>query len=174
MPTNFLTEDQRKRYRQFTGMAEKRLWATLAAAPTPQQAQRLQQMVVVPGGRRVSELDRLRRSPRDISPRGVVEALERYDALKTFGGPTWDLSAIPPGRIQALVRFAKAARAQAVAELGGHRRLATLVAFAAVMPSSAAQGEVLPAGCLAASSPRNPVGAWPSSSVTRVIFGSRK
>ncbi|WP_007517809.1 Tn3 family transposase [Pseudofrankia saprophytica] len=118
--------------------AEKRLWATLAAAPTAPQAQRLQQLVVVPGGRRISELDRLRRSPRDISPRGVVKALERYDALKTFGGPTWDLSAIPPGRIQALVRFARAARAQAVAELGGHRRLATLVAFAAVMPQVAA------------------------------------
>ncbi|MGW0884698.1 Tn3 family transposase [Streptomyces sp. NPDC002671] len=118
--------------------AEKRLWATLAAAPSAEQAEWLQQLVIVPSARRVSELDRLRRSPRDISPRGVLKALERYDALKTFGGPGWDLTAVPPGRIQALVRFAKAARAQAVAELGGHRRLATLVAFAAVMPQVAA------------------------------------
>ncbi|MFI6062805.1 DUF4158 domain-containing protein [Streptomyces sp. NPDC051286] len=46
--------------------AEKRLWATLAAAPTAEQAERLQQLVVVPTGKRLSELDRLRRSPRDI------------------------------------------------------------------------------------------------------------
>src|SRR5207248_9098199 len=51
--------------------AEKRLWATLAAAPTTEQAERLQQLVVVPAGKRLSELDRLRRSPRDISARGV-------------------------------------------------------------------------------------------------------
>ncbi|OPC77681.1 hypothetical protein B4N89_35850 [Embleya scabrispora] len=118
--------------------AERRLWATLAAAPTAEQGARLGELVVVPSRRRVSELDRLRRSPRDISPRGVVKALERYDTLRTFGGPTWDLTAIPPGRVQALVRFARAARAQAVSDLGGHRRLATLVAFAAVMPQVAA------------------------------------
>ncbi len=66
--------------------AEKRLWATLAAAPTAEQAERLQQLVVVPTGKRLSELDRLRRSPRDISARGVGKALERYESLQAFGG----------------------------------------------------------------------------------------
>ncbi|MEU0812325.1 hypothetical protein [Streptomyces sp. NPDC005970] len=114
--------------------AEKRLWARLAAAPTAAQAERLQQLVVVPTGKRLSELDRLSRSPRDISARGVGKALERYESLRSFGGHAWDLDAVPPGRLQALVRFAKAARAQAVSDLAGNRRLATLVAFAAVMP----------------------------------------
>ncbi|MGN9794957.1 Tn3 family transposase [Streptomyces sp. OZ13] len=118
--------------------AEKRLWATLAAAPTTEQAARLQQLVVVPAGKRLSELDRLRRSPRDISASGVGKALERYESLRAFGGHAWNLDAIPPGRLQALVRFAKAARAQAVSDLAGDRRLATLVAFAAVMPQLAA------------------------------------
>ncbi|MFC9407381.1 DUF4158 domain-containing protein [[Kitasatospora] papulosa] len=118
--------------------AEKRLWATLAAAPTAEQAAQLQQLVVVPTGKRLSELDRLRRSPRDISARGVGKALERYESLRGFGGSAWNLDAIPPGRLQALVRFAKAARAQAVSDLAGDRRLATLVAFAAVMPQIAA------------------------------------
>lgn len=118
--------------------AEKRLWATLAAAPTEEQAAGLQGLVVVPVGKRLSELDRLRRSPRDITARGVGKALERYEALNAFGGTAWDLSAIPPGRLQALVRFARAARAQAVSDLAGDRRLATLVAFAAVMPQIAA------------------------------------
>jgi TnpA family transposase len=118
--------------------AEKRLWATLAAAPTQEQAASLQGLVVVPVGKRLSELDRLRRSPRDITARGVGKALERYESLNAFGGTAWDLSAIPPGRLQALVRFARAARAQAVSDLAGNRRLATLVAFAAVMPQIAA------------------------------------
>ncbi|MFF2254213.1 hypothetical protein [Streptomyces sp. NPDC058142] len=66
------------------------------------------------------------------------KALERYESLRAFGGHAWDLDAIPPGRLQALVRFAKAARAQTVSDLRGDRRLATLVAFAAVMPQLAA------------------------------------
>ncbi|MFE5031904.1 hypothetical protein [Streptomyces sp. NPDC056683] len=75
------------------------------------EAERPRQPVVVPGGRRVSALDRYG-ARGATSRRVVVKALERYDALKTVGGPTWDLSSIPPGRIQALVCFAKAARAQ--------------------------------------------------------------
>jgi hypothetical protein len=39
-------------------------------------------LVVVPAGRRVSELDRLRRSPRDISARGVGKALTRGSASR--------------------------------------------------------------------------------------------
>jgi hypothetical protein len=38
---------------------------------------------------------------------------------------------VPRGRVAALARFAKAARAHAVAELSGERRLATFVAFTA-------------------------------------------
>ncbi|MFD9442445.1 DUF4158 domain-containing protein [Streptomyces sp. NPDC060006] len=64
--------------------AEKRLWATLAAATATEQAAHLQQLVVVPAGKRLSELDRLRRSPRDISPRWV--GMDRNESLRTFGG----------------------------------------------------------------------------------------
>ncbi|MFE5012116.1 hypothetical protein ACFRJ3_47380 [Streptomyces sp. NPDC056696] len=134
--------------------AEKRLWATLAAAPTAEQAERHQQLIVVPADKRLSELDRLRRSPRDISARGVGKALERYESLRAFGGHAWDLDAIPPGRLQALVRFAKIARAQTVSDLRGDRRLATLVAFAAVMPQLAA-GEAIEVFDLALT-PRSP------------------
>lgn len=64
--------------------AGKRLWATLAAAPTAEQAAGSQGLVVVPMDKRLSELDRLRRSPRD-------------EFLNTFGGTAWNLSAIPYG-----------------------------------------------------------------------------
>ncbi|MFI7461333.1 MFS transporter [Nonomuraea sp. NPDC049646] len=53
--------------------------------------------------------------------------------LRGLGAAAWDLSAVPAGKVAALARFAKAARAKAVADLAGDRKLATLVAFAAVM-----------------------------------------
>lgn len=78
----------------------------------------------------MSDLDRLRKSPTDISGAGVVKALDRYTQIAALGPSGWDLAAIPWGRITTLARFAKAARAQAVDELADQRRLATLVAFA--------------------------------------------
>ncbi|CAO5235068.1 Tn3 family transposase [Frankia sp. AgKG'84/4] len=110
----------------------------LAAAPSPAQRAVLEQLVVVEAGRRVSRLDRLRRSPTDVSGAGVVKALDRYVEIDGLGAAGWDLSGVPAGRIAALARFANAARAQAVAELADTRRLATLVAFAATMRPAAA------------------------------------
>ncbi|MBV9729408.1 MAG: Tn3 family transposase [Pseudonocardiales bacterium] len=105
----------------------------LAAVPTAEQAAVLEAILVPEGSRRVSKLDRLRRSPTDISGNGLVKALERTVELRELGTDGWDLTAVPRGRIAALARFAKAARAQAVAELSDQRRMATLVAFAATM-----------------------------------------
>jgi hypothetical protein len=84
-------------------------------------------------GRRISGLDRLRKSPTDVSGTGVGKALEQHVELRGLGASAWDLSAVPAGKVAALARFAKAARAKAVADLAGDRKLATLVAFAAVM-----------------------------------------
>lgn len=79
--------------------AEKRLWPTLAAAPTAEQAKRLQQLVVVPTGKRLSELDRLRRSPRDISARGAwarAALANRTSACSRPGGIASRSQAWPP------------------------------------------------------------------------------
>ncbi|MFF5248783.1 hypothetical protein ACFY3V_31265 [Streptosporangium sp. NPDC000095] len=78
----------------------------------------------------------MRKSPTDVSGTGLVKALNRHVELRDLGAASWDLSAVPPGKIAALARFAHAARAQAVAELAGSRKLATLVAFAATMAPS--------------------------------------
>jgi TnpA family transposase len=110
----------------------------LAAVPTAGQAAVLETILVPEGSRRVSKLDRLRRSPTDISSAGLVKALDRAVALRELGAGGWDLTAVPRGRVAALARFAKAARAHAVAELSGERRLATLVAFTATMGPVAA------------------------------------
>jgi Domain of unknown function (DUF4158) len=110
-----------------------RAWRVLAAAPSPLERARLLGLVDVAPGQRVSDLDRMRKSPVDISGAGVVKALDRYTQIAALGAGGWDLSAVPPGRVAALARFAKAARVQAVDELAPDRRLATLVAFAAEM-----------------------------------------
>jgi len=115
-----------------------RAFRLLATAPSPLERARLLGLVDVAPGQRVSDLDRMRKSPVDISGAGVVKALDRYTQLAALGAGGWDLSAVPPGRVAALARFAKAARAQAVDELAPDRRLATLVAFAAEMEPTAA------------------------------------
>lgn len=94
-----------------------RQFKLLSSAPTPEQRTTLQALVNVAEGGRVSQLDRYRKSPTDISGKGVVKALDRYAAIRSLGASAWNLSSVPPGRIVALARFAKAARAQAVAQL---------------------------------------------------------
>ncbi|WP_431918861.1 hypothetical protein [Nonomuraea jabiensis] len=105
----------------------------MASLPSPNQKGVLEDLVTVAEGRRISGLDRLRKSPTDVSGAGVGKALERHVELRGLGASAWDLSAVPAGKVAALARFAKAARAKAVADLAGDRTLATLVAFAAVM-----------------------------------------
>lgn len=119
-----------------------RQFKLLSAAPTPEQRTTLQALVNVAEGGRVSQLDRYRKSPTDISGKGVVKALDRYAAIRSLGASAWDLSSVPPGRIVALARFAKAARAQAVAQLADDRQMATLVAFAATLEPAAADEAV--------------------------------
>jgi TnpA family transposase len=111
--------------------AAARGWRLLAAAPNEVERGRLLRLVQVEPGQRVSELDRLRKSPTEVSGAGVVKALDRYAQLGALGADGWNLTGVPRGRIAALARFAKHARAQAVFELTAERRLATLVAFAA-------------------------------------------
>ncbi|MFG1678621.1 DUF4158 domain-containing protein [Nonomuraea sp. NPDC049269] len=115
------------------GRVAARQYKMLAALPSPAQKRVLQDLVVVEQGKRVSRLDQLRKSPTDVSSAGVGKALDRHVDLRVLGASTWDMSDIPAGKVAALARFANAARAQAVADLAGDRKLATLVAFAATM-----------------------------------------
>lgn len=120
------------------GRVADRQYAFLAAQPNPRQKEALLDLVTVGEKQRVSKLDRLRKSPTDVSGGGVVKALDRHVDLRALGASTWDLSGIPAGKVAALARFAQAARAQAVADLAGDRKLATLVSFAATLePRSA-------------------------------------
>ena len=122
---------------QVRDQAASRLWRTLARALKPRQAARLETLLVADERSRQSPLERLRRAPTRVSVAGLVEALERLQEIRALGVSHIDLSAVPPVRVQALARYAAAARAQAIARMPPPRRHATLLAFAKVQETAA-------------------------------------
>jgi len=112
------------------GQAATRLWQALAAAPDAGQITRLEGLLVVPAGERSSTLDRLRRGPTSVTATGLLGALHRLDEIRALEVGGLDLSFVPPGRLEALARYATTAKAQAVARMSGQRRTATLLAAA--------------------------------------------
>ncbi len=66
-----------------------------------------------------------------------MDALHRLDEVRALGVDRLDLSALPPGRIKALARYAATARAQTIARMPDQRRVATLLAFAQVLEATA-------------------------------------
>jgi len=115
---------------QVRDRAAARLWRTLARALTPRQAVRLEALLVADEHSRQSPLERLRRAPTRVSVAGMVEALERLREIRALGVSHVDLSTVPPVRVQALARYAAAARARAIGRMPPPRRHATLLAFA--------------------------------------------
>jgi len=110
--------------------ASSRLWRVLAALPSAEQKARLETLLVVGDGDRVSSLDRLRRAPTRISSPAMVDALKRLTELRSFGMSHLDMTQLPSGRVKALARYAATAWAASIARMPSERRVATLVAFA--------------------------------------------
>jgi Domain of unknown function (DUF4158) len=117
--------------------AANRLYQSVARLPSQEQRARLETLLIVPVGARVSPLDRLRRAPTRISAPAMVDALGRLAEIRNFEASTLPLDRIPPGRVKVLARYAAAAWAQTVARMPDDRRIATLVAFAYVFESVA-------------------------------------
>jgi TnpA family transposase len=107
-----------------------RLWHQLAKLPTTDQLTKLEALLQVAEGERVSPLDRLRRAPTRISGPTLVSALQRLEEIRALGVSELSLDHVPPNRLRALARYGAAARAQAIAQMTPERRLATLVACA--------------------------------------------
>jgi len=121
--------------------AARRAWRVLAGQVTVSQGRRLDQLLVAAsaevGSEHVSELEVLRRQPRNPSIAGLVAALDRLDRIQHLGGDRINAHVVPAGRFKRLASEAATVKAQRVRRRGRAHRHATLVALAHRLHASA-------------------------------------
>jgi hypothetical protein len=122
--------------------ADARLWRLLATPVTPAHQARLEALLRVPDGERMTTLERLRRAPTRQSGNGLRTALQRLTDIRTLEVGPIPESRVPHHRLLTLYRFASTARAQTIARLADDRRIATLRAFVSILEATA-QDDVL-------------------------------
>lgn len=105
-----------------------RIQELLANAPTPEQRERFERLLVVAEDARRSRLDRLKGGAVNISGRGFQAALERAFEINGLGVGEVELPGVPPAKLAALARYGLSAKARALRELSSNRRAATLLA----------------------------------------------
>lgn len=105
-----------------------RLHTGLGDAAGPEVLARLERLLDVDEGERVSRLERLRTGPSRVSVPELLRQVDRLTQLRELGVNALDVSAFPAGRLNALARHGLAGKAPALRELSIHRRQATLVA----------------------------------------------
>jgi Domain of unknown function (DUF4158) len=113
----------------------KRLWGVLEGLLTVGQRYVLEQLLAVPPGSRVSDLERWRRGP---VPRGsgptMVKALEQVAEVMGLGMAGLGAERlVPPRRLAELARYGMNADASQIRRHGDGRRLATLLATVAFL-----------------------------------------
>jgi hypothetical protein len=111
--------------------AAERMHRTLAEAAASADAElphRLVELLRVPEGARVSELERLRRSPRRTSGPAMTEALDRVCDVLAVGARAAQVQGVPANRVAVLARYGLTAKAPALRQLAEPRRTATLLA----------------------------------------------
>jgi hypothetical protein len=84
--------------------------ADAAAAADPGLSARLRGLLVVPEGRRMSELERLRAAPRRTSGRAMTIALDQAAEVLALGARAADVDAVPANRLSGLARYGLAAK----------------------------------------------------------------
>jgi len=110
--------------------ADERGWSMLAATLSAEQRERLERLLHVTAGRRVTELERLRAAPVEPTIKGLIAALERLRELRVLADGLAGLEALPLARLRVLMVAAERQRGGELADLRETRRLATLTAFA--------------------------------------------
>jgi hypothetical protein len=120
--------------------AEQRMYQTLAEAAIGADVElplRLRDLLEVPDGKRVSELERLRKPPRSDSGLAMTQALGRVDQVLSIGAGATQVQAVPANRIAALARYGMGAKAPHLARMPEPRKTATLLATARRLEAAA-------------------------------------
>jgi Domain of unknown function (DUF4158) len=110
--------------------ADERGWTMLAGTLNGEQRERLERLLRVTAGHRVTELERLRMAPVEPTIKGLIAALERLRELRVLAAGLAGLEALPHARLRVLMVAAERQRGGELADLRESRRLATLMAFA--------------------------------------------
>ena len=109
--------------------ATNRLWQRLSILPTQEQVKKLETLLQVPDGSRISRFDWYRKGPVTISGPAFNEAVDRYQELKDFGIDELDFTGIPPVRFKTIARHAGTVSMHKIARMPERKRTAILVAF---------------------------------------------
>jgi len=115
----------------------KRLWQRLASLANTSQKEQLENLLLIPKGKRYSKLDELKKGPTRISSKGLVQALQRYKFIRDLGIGKINFGNIPKSKIIHLARYVTIAWAPSIARMTNDRRMAVLLAFAYVYETKA-------------------------------------
>jgi TnpA family transposase len=115
----------------------KRLWQRLSSLANPSQKQQLENLLLIPTGKRYSKLDELKNGPTRLSSSGLVQALQRYKFIRDLGIGQINFGNIPKTKINHLARYVTVSWAPSIARMADDRRMAVLLAFAYVYETKA-------------------------------------
>ncbi len=121
-------------------VAEQRLYATVAKAARRADAglpADLVALLAVPEGRRVSELERLRRPPTRTTGTGMAKALERVEEISGFRLGRVRIGKVPPNRLAALARTGLGSKAPNLQRTPEPKRTALLTSVVRHLEASA-------------------------------------
>jgi hypothetical protein len=121
-------------------VAEKRLYATVAGAARRADASLPADLVAllgVPEGRRVSELERLRRPPTRTTGASMAKALERVDEISAFRLGRVKLDKVPPNRLATMARVGLGSKAPILERTPEPKRTALLTSVVRHLEASA-------------------------------------
>lgn len=109
-----------------------RLYNRLCAIPTTQQKTRLETLLQIIEGMRISRFDKLRKGPTTVSGPAFNAAVSRYVELRAFGLKEHDFYNIPPARLKSVARYAGVTPMHKIARMSDEKRIGVLVAFVKV------------------------------------------
>ncbi|MGB0906058.1 MAG: Tn3 family transposase [Maricaulaceae bacterium] len=109
--------------------ADNRVWKQLSDLATLEQKHKLDTMLTVPEGTRISNFDAFRKGPVRASGPAFIRAVKRHLDLSDFKISELDTSRIPPTRLNALARYAAVSSMHKILRLSDEKRTAVLIAF---------------------------------------------